>query len=196
MSSDDGTPAPTGSFDADGSSAGASSPASSPSPRNSDGSARPATTLASDESTCDSEAGASVVCFSATTSAPDAGRSVSTATGDADVVSVAVSVADSLLVKDRSEADKSGSAAFAAGVATDAAAATRLDFRLKKHTRVTLRSRASSSVSKRRPRGDQIPPSTRNAPRAPGSISSGLSSSPIRASPPQVRPREAPTGFT
>src|SRR5690606_13547330 len=45
--------------------------------------------------------------------------------------------------------------------AAAAAAAFRLDFRLKKHTRVTLRSLPCSSVPKRRPRGDQFrPPAT------------------------------------
>lgn len=45
---------------------------------------------------------------------------------------------------------------MAADAATDLAAATRLDFRLKKHTRATLRSRGCSAVSKRRPPDDQI----------------------------------------
>ncbi|PUB28792.1 hypothetical protein C8K30_103213 [Promicromonospora sp. AC04] len=178
MSSDDGTSATSGAFTAVGAVAGAPSPAGSPSPRVPDVSARPGIALASVASSCGSGAGAgaSIVCFSATTSAPDAGRSVSTATDAADVDSGAISVPDPSLVEGRSEADKSGSAAFATGAATGAAAATRLDFRLKKHTCVTLRSRACSSVSKRRPRGDQIRCSTRNLPSAPGSTSPSPSS--------------------
>jgi hypothetical protein len=98
---------------------------------------------------------------------------VSTATTDAfsEVAAVApfASVADSLVVlvvEADSKADESDAVAAAADAATDLAAATRLDFRLKKHTRVTLRSRTCSSVSKRRLQSDQILSSVPSEPDA------------------------------
>ncbi len=62
------------------------------------------------------------------------------------------------------EADDSDVSSAAARAATAAAAAARLDFRLKKHTRVTLRSRPCSSVPKRRRAGDQLSPAERSSP--------------------------------
>ncbi|GAA4712650.1 hypothetical protein APR04_004330 [Promicromonospora umidemergens] len=56
-------------------------------------------------------------------------------------VDLSASVNDSLAMETDSKADESDAVTAAAGAATDLAAATRLDFRLKKHTRVTLRSR-------------------------------------------------------
>lgn len=90
----------------------------------------------------------------------DAGRSAGTVklADGADPVAAdrAPSVAGSSRTEAGSEADESGAVTEAADAATDLAAATRLDFRLKKHTRVTLRSTDCSASSKRRPQGDRI----------------------------------------
>lgn len=79
-----------------------------------------------------------------------------------------------------SETDESGAVGGVARAAERNAAATRLDFRLKKHTRATLRSSPCSGVSKRRPGDDQMPrhraPSTPTAPRASTPCPSGPAS--------------------
>ncbi|MDR7383310.1 hypothetical protein J2S48_002825 [Promicromonospora iranensis] len=99
-----------------------------------------------------------------------AGRSSSTATVDVCAETIAavcsVAVADSPGAEAGSEADESDAVSVTADAATDAAAATRLDFRLKKHTSVTLRSTACSAASKRRSRRDRFRSSTAFAPRS------------------------------
>lgn len=79
-----------------------------------------------------------------------------------------------------SETDESGAVGGVARAAERNAAATRLDFRLKKHTRATLRSSPCSGVSKRRPGDDQMPrhraPSTPTAPRTSTPFPSGPAS--------------------
>lgn len=114
---------------------------------------------------------------------------MSTATGELDVAASPTSVASSPTAEGGSEADESGTVVGAAGAATGAAAATRLDFRLKKHTCVTLRSRACSGVPKRRPSRDQIRSGTpcRPTPSDSMTASSLLLGSPVITTPPDER---------
>lgn len=104
---------------------------------------------------CSSAVGSSAVALAPRGSA----RSVSTATLPADAAG-ASSAPSAPVARSRgagrgSEADESDTVPVEADSAAALAAAIRLDFRLKKHTPVTLWSRTCSSVSKRRPHVDQ-----------------------------------------